>query len=156
MDEVQDRVKILLSKKDLSLDEKVQLLDDLYWADWEELDRDYSEQIDALLKHLQTLTLDLREIAKLFNLYNNLEAAHVADFAEIIRNIYIKEKVRFFKALNLNKEEAINLVYVFKLEKVFEDGDKEFNKIVSLNKLNEEELETANTFFNMYRTICNT
>ena len=40
--------------------------------------------------------------------------------------------------------------------KIFKDGDKEYEEVKNLNKLTDEELDTANMFFTMYRTICHT
>lgn len=153
---LQARVKKLLSKDKLSKYEKIQLLDDLYWADWSELDRDYSKRIDGIFDYLKSDKLSNEEIAKLLSLYNNLQGVHVTEFANIIKDIYQEDRIRFLKSLNLNKDEAINLVYIFKAYEVFEDGDEEFEEIENLNALDAEELDTARSFYSMFRAICDT
>lgn len=156
MKELQERVKMLLSKDKLSKNEMIQLLDDLYWADWSEFNEIYSNKIEELFKYLESGNLSKEEIAKVLSLYNNLEGIYTIEFANIIKEIYVKDRIKFLKSLNLNKEEAINLVYIFKVYEVFEDGDDEFNEIKKLGKLNSEELGAANTFYSMFRAICDT
>ena len=156
MEEIQKQTEELLAKDSLSLDERVKLFDCLYWADWDELDKDYSKKIDSIFSYIKTGNPKEEEIAKILALYNNLDGAHIEEFAKLIAGLYEKDRIKFLRSLNLNKEEAINLVYVFKIIEVFEDGDEEFQEISSLDKLNEEELDTAKGFFNMYKTICNT
>lgn len=145
-----------INKEELDLKYKVQLLDDLYWTDWDQLKNDPDIQIDKLFDYLQSENLSIEEISKVVNLYNNLDGAYTFEFAEIIANLYKKDTIKFFQGLNLNPDETINLVYVFRMVDVFDDGDIELQKIKEMNKLTAEEISTANTFFNMYDTICNT
>lgn len=145
-----------LNQEDLNLDQKVQLLDELYWADWESLNNDPNIDIDKLFNHLQSTDLNIEEIGKIMSLYNNLDGAYTKEFAQVIANLYKSDRIKFFQGLNLNQEETINIVYVFRMIKVFEDSHVEFQKIKDMNKLREEEVATANTFYNMYETICNT
>lgn len=145
-----------INKEELDLKYKVQLLDDLYWTDWDQLKNDPDIQIDKLFDYLQSENLSIEEISKVVNLYNNLDGAYTFEFAEIIANLYKKDTIKFFQGLNLNPDETINLVYVFRMVDVFDDGDIELQKIKEMNKLTKEEISTANTFFNMYETICNT
>lgn len=156
MKDLQNRVKKLLCQEDLSKDEKVQLLDDLYWADWAELNKDYKEQIDQVFSYIGRDDLSKEEIAKVLSLYNNLEGIYVTEFANVIKDYYIKDRVKFLKSLHLNPEEAINLVYIFKVYDIFEDGMEEFESVKDLGKLNQDELETAQSFFSKFRAICDT
>lgn len=156
MKDLQNRVKKLLCKENLSKDEKVQLLDDLYWADWAELNKDYKEQIDEVFSYIRRDDLSKEEIAKVLSLYNNLEGIYVTEFADIIKDYYINDKIKFLRSLHLNPEEAINLVYIFKVYDIFEDGMEEFEAIKNLGILDQDELETAHSFFSKFRAICDT
>lgn len=142
-----------LNKSSSSLEDRIQLLEELYWANWEELG---SDDIDKIFEYLSSNDLEVREISKALSLYNNVAGMHTEKFAHIIATYYINDRIKFFKALNLNRDEAIHLVYIFKMLKIFEDWDKEYTEIKSTNELTDEELDTANTFFSMFKTICNT
>lgn len=153
---LEEAIKKYINKEDLGLEDKVELLDDLYWADWQAIKDNSNIDIDKLFNHLRSEDLTIEEISKVLRLYNNLDGAYTFEFAEIIANLYKKDEVKFFQGLNLNPDEAINLVYVFRMVDVFDDGKIEFQRIKEMKKLTEEEIETATTFFNMYETICNT
>ena len=143
----------ILNRANSSLEERLTLLEELYWANWEEIG---GEDLEKIFKYLSSKDLEIEEMAKALSLYNNVAGAYTHEFARIIANYYIKDKIKFFKALNLNRDEAINLVYIFKMLKIFEDGDREYEEIKVSNKLTAEELNTASMFFNMFRTICHT
>ena len=89
-------------------------------------------------------------------LYSNPYGAFTEKFANIIGEIYKYDKIKFIKALNIVKDEAINLVYVFRMQNIFEDEDEDKFEILNSNKLSEEEIITTNNFFKMYKTICAT
>lgn len=146
----------LLNIDNPSLEDRLKLLEELYWASWGELDEKYPDRVDKIFQYLKSNDLRIQEIAKILSLYNNIEGAHTDEFSQIIADYYIKDIVKFIKALNLNKEEAINLVYIFRNLKVFEDEEKEYEEVSSIEVLTEEELETARTFYSMFKTICNT
>ena len=76
--------------------------------------------------------------------------------AEIIADLYKEDRIDFIKALNLSIDGAPHLVYIFRVRGIFEDEDEEFNEVKSFGRLNEVELEAANTFYSMYKNICNT
>lgn len=156
IDKLQGQFIKYINKEDLSLNQKVKFLDELYWSDLKALSDSPDTNMDSLFQHLKSEELSIEEIAKVLNLYNNLDGAYTQEFAEIIANLYSKDRIKFFRALNLNKDEAINIVYVFRIIKVFEDKNIELQEVKNSNKLTEEEIDTANTFFNMYETICNT
>lgn len=149
-------IKRYINKDNLDLDQKVQLLDELYWADWESINNDPNIDINKLFNHLQSENLDIEEIGKIMSLYNNLDGAYTQEFAKVIANLYTNDRIKFFQGLNLNQEETINIVYVFRMIKMFEDSDIEFKEVKDMNKLRDEEIDTTNTFYNMYETICNT
>ena len=129
-------------------------LEELYWADWDELSRTEG-RIEEIFNYLNEFELfELEELAQILKLYNNPSGAHTIEFAKLTGDIYNKDKVKFIKALNLVQDEIPNLVYAFRLENVFEDEDEELNEIINLNKLSGEEIETAKFFFKMYKTIC--
>lgn len=143
----------ILDKSNPPLADRLKFLEELYWANWEEVG---SDNLEKIFGYLTSRNLEVEEMAKVLSLYNNVAGAYTDKFANIIGNYYREDKIKFFKALNLNKDEAIYLVYIFKMLKIFEDGDKEYEEVKNLNKLTDEELDTANMFFTMYRTICHT
>lgn len=143
----------ILDKSNPPLADRLKFLEELYWANWEEVG---SDNLEKIFGYLTSRSLEVEEMAKVLSLYNNVAGAYTDKFANIIGNYYREDKIKFFKALNLNKDEAIYLVYIFKMLKIFEDGDKEYEEVKNLNKLTDEELDTANMFFTMYRTICHT
>lgn len=146
----------LLNRDNPPLENRLKLLEELYWANWAELDANFPGDVDKIFNYLRSNDLGIQEMAKVLPLYNNIEGAYTKKFAQIIADYYSQDKMKFIKALNLNKEEAINLVYIFRNLKVFEDEKKEYSEIESKEVLTEEELETARTFFSMYKNICNT
>ena len=128
--------------------------EELYWADWDELEKT-DGKIEEIFNYLNEFeSFELEELSQVLKLYNNPSGAHTIEFAKVTSDIYNKDKVKFIKALHLVQDEIPNLVYAFRLEDVFADGDLEFNEIVELNKLDPEEVETAKFFFKMYKTIC--
>lgn len=86
------------------------MLEELYWANWEEL---RSDDIDKIFEYLSSNDLEVQEMSKVLSLYNNVAGAYTEKFARVIANYDIKDRIKFFKALNLNKDEAIHLVYIF-------------------------------------------
>lgn len=148
-----NKISELLNKTNLFLEDRVQMLEELYWADWRELE---SEDIDKIFEYLSSSDLEIQEMAKALSLYNNISGAYTEKFADIIANYYINDRIKFFKALNLNRDEAIHLVYIFRSRNIFQDEEKEYEEIESAKQLSDEELEIANIFFSMYKTICNT
>lgn len=142
-----------LNKTNPSLEEKVGMLDELYWTDLKALE---AEDMDKIFEYISSDNLELEEMAKVLSLYNNISGSYTEEIGKIIVNYYLNDRIKFFKALSLNSDEAIHLVYIFRSNKVFEDEGKEYKEIESSNQLADEELEVANMFFNMYKTICNT
>lgn len=151
-----EKIIKLINIDDPTLNDKLQLLEELYWANWEELDEQYPNDVDKVFLYLKSNDLGIKEMAKVLSLYSNIDGAYTDKFAKIIANLYMKDKIKFFKTLNLNKGEAINLVYIFRNLEVFDDEENEYNDIESTNQLSIEELDTASTFFSMYKNICNT
>lgn len=129
-------------------------IEELYWSDWDELSNDRLNEIFQYIKDYKSRTIE--ELAEILRLYSNPSGKYTIEFATIIGEIYKNDKVRFIKALNLVKDEAINLVYVFRMQGIFIDEDKEIAEILGSNKLSEEEIDTANSLLKMYKTICAT
>ena len=148
-------IKELLSHEKLSDEEKIFLFDELYWVDWQDLDQS-PDLVERALELMREDGLSLEAMSRILPLYNNPEGAHTEEFAQITIDLYKKDPVRFFKALALNSEEAINLVYIFRNFSPFEDGDKELEEIRKKANFSHEEDESAETFFSMYKNVCNT
>lgn len=129
-------------------------LDELYWGDWEDLleNPNKSEELFLYIKDYDSRSIE--ELSQVLKLYSNPSGAFTIEFADIIARFYKSNKIKFIKALNLVQDEAINLVYVFRNLQIFSDGDEELEEIINKGKLSQEEIDTANTFFQMYKTIC--
>lgn len=151
-----ERVVELINKDSMSSDDRLELLDELYWADFSKLKSDYPEGINKILLFLREEDFSIEEISLIQKLYANPEGAFVEEFSSIIIDLYKLDKIKFLKGLHLNIDEAENLSYLFRNNKVFQDEDIELQEILATNELTEEEEETANAFFKMYRKVCNT
>lgn len=157
MNKPTEQVIIDFIKKDvLTMEESLKLIDNLYWADWDFLDKEYSDDISKIFRHINCHSHSNEEISQILKLYNNPHGAYVDEFANIIANLYKKDKVKFIQSLNLEKEEAINLVYIFRTHEIKLDEDEELHDIIKSEKLSEEEKDTAENFIKMYENICNT
>ncbi len=129
-------------------------IDDLYWSDLDQLGEN-KDQLDEVLSYLKDFdSRTLEELSLTLKLYSNPSGALIDEFSDVISQLYLHDKVRFFKALALEEDESMNLTYVFRNLKVFEDEEKEFEDLEALNKLTDDELTVANMFFKMYKTIC--
>lgn len=151
-----EKIIKLMNIENPSLDDRLELLEELYWADWKELEENYPEYVVKVFIYLKSSDLTIAEKAKVLSLYNNMEGAYIQEFAEIIANFYKEDRIKFLKALHLNIDEVPHLVYIFRAMEIFEEGEEEFNQVQSENQLNEEELDSAYTFFKTYKTICST
>ena len=146
----------LVSKENLSHDEGLDLIDDLYWADWKLLENNYQDIVEQIFDYLRRDNLSNQETSKILKLYNNPDGSHIEQFAEIIVDIYKGDKKRFLKALNMEKEEATNLVYIFRANDIKVDEDMELLDLIHSEELTGEEKDTAKDFLKMYENICNT
>lgn len=110
-----------LNKSNLTDIEKKDFFYQLSIIDWAEISEKYGEDFTfKILKKVQnTETNDLENISNIILLYNNPYGKFTKEFGEIITKRYLKDKIQFIKALNLVKDETINIVYVFRLEKPF-------------------------------------
>jgi len=129
-------------------------IEELYWEDWDQLakDNEVLEKIFSYLKDFEARDID--ELANMLKLYNNPSGAFTLEFANIIVDLYRYSKSKFIKALKIVKDESINLVYVFRNQKVFTDEDEELKEILMMEELSEEDKEVAKDFFQMYKNIC--
>lgn len=146
----------LINKENLSKEESVELIDELYWADWNILEEEDSEIVEKIFDYLSRDDLSYEETSKLLKLYNNLDGAYIMRFANLILNIYKNHKKKFLKSLNLEKEEAINLVYIFRMNDIKLDEDKAMISLIDSDQLTEEEKNTGKDLLKMYENICNT
>lgn len=151
-----ERIIELINKENLTKDERLELLDELYWADWTTLSAEYPDELNKVFQFLRNTEFNEEEISLIIKLYSNPDGAYVEEFSYIIRKIYNEDKIKFMKALHLNIEEGENLAYLFRNDKVFEDGDAELQSILATKKLTEEEETSANAFFRTYKNVCNT
>jgi len=145
-----------IRKDTLTKEESLELIDDLYWVDWNLLDREYPDDISKIFSYIRNDNHSNEKISQILKLYNNPDGAHIDEFANIIENLYKKDKVKFIQSLNLEKEESVNLVYIFRTHEIKLDEDRGLNDIIKSEKLSEEEKDTAERFIKMYNNICNT
>ena len=129
-------------------------IEDLYWEDWEELAQDPT-QIGEIFSYIRDYdSRDLKELGQILQLYSNPSGSFTAEFAEIVAEIYSYDKIKFIKALRFVKDETSNLVYVLRNLKVFEDEDRELKSVLESRELDEEEIEVAESLFQMYKKVC--
>lgn len=145
-----------INKENLSHNEKLQLIEELYWADWGILSSEHPEELKKVFEFLRNSNFNEEEMSLLLKLYSNPEGAYVEEFSFIITKLYKLNKAKFIKALSLNMDEAENIAYLFRNNKLIEDGETELAEILATNELNEDEVILANRFFKTYKNVCNT
>lgn len=154
----EELVYTYMNKSNLRNIEEKELFHHLSILDWNKMAEEYGEEFNRkILKKVQcTKTKDLENMSNIILFFNNPYGKFTKEFGEVITKLYIKDKIQFMKALNLVKDETINIVYVFRLEKTFTNDytEDDLKEILYSNELSEEEKETAKMFFTMYRNIC--
>lgn len=150
------RIIDLIYNTSLSGDERLELLDELYWADWARLKANYPEDIEKIFDFLRKSIFNPEEISLILKLYNNPDGAFIEEFSIIIAELYNKDRIGFIKALSIDPDEGEILAYLFRNMKIFEDTDSELNHIVHNDYLSEEEKDVARSFFRIYENLCNT
>lgn len=150
------RILDLLNKESLSAEERLELLDEMYWGDWNILIEEDSEKVNELLEFLRKGEFSLEEISLIQKLYSNPDGALTYEFSEIIIDLYRKDKGRFFKALALNPEESENIAYIFRNNKVFESSGKELREVLENYELTLDESSVVEIFFLNYEQLCST
>lgn len=144
-----------INKDILTIEESLELIDEVYWADWDVL-KENPDHINKIFSYLVNENLSNEEISKILKLYNNPHGAYVNEFSNIIVDLYNRDKAKFIISLNMEKEEAINLVYVFRTHNIKLDEDVELLEIIKSDKLSDDEKDTGEQFIKMYNNICNT
>lgn len=145
-----------INKNTLTKEESIELIEDLYWADWDLLNDKYKNHLPKIFNYLRKDNHSQEEISQIMKLYNNPHGAYVDEFSDIIIELYKKDRVKFIISLNMEKDEISNLVYLFRNNNVVIDEDEELLDIIQSDKLSEEEKETGNFFIKMYENVCNT
>lgn len=148
-----------INKINLNEDERKDFFHQLVFLDWNKTSKDYGEGFnDKIIEKVMKIeTEDIVNISNLIELYNNPYGVYTEEITRKVSNIYLKDKIKFIKALNLVKDESINIVYVFRTARVFEDDTKlqnDIEEIQNSKNLSTEEKETASMFFTMYKNIC--
>lgn len=154
--EMEDKIIETINKKHISREDSLELIDDLYWADWAYIESNHPDDIGKIFDYIEREDLSIEEISGVLRLYNNPDGSYIEKFSRIILEIYKRDKVKFIKALTLEKDEASNLAYLFRNEFVKLDEDKELLELSKSDKLNEEEKETAEGFIKFYENACST
>lgn len=152
----EDKIIKFIDKDNITKEESLELLEEFYWADWDILNEKYPDHIEKIFNYLRKDNFSNEEIALIIKLYNNPHGAYVDEFSNIILDLYQKDKTKFLKALNMEKEEITNLVYLFRNHDVVIDEDEELLSIIQSVELSEEEKDTGNQFVKMYERVCNT
>lgn len=152
----EDKIIKFIDKDIITKEESLELLEEFYWADWDILNEKYPYHIEKIFNYLRKDNFSNEEIALIIKLYNNPHGAYVDEFSNIILDLYQKDKTKFLKALNMEKEEITNLVYLFRNHDVVIDEDEELLSIIQSVELSEEEKDTGNQFVKMYERVCNT
>lgn len=151
-----ERLVALINKDLLSAEERKELLDELYWADWTKLNNYYPNEVKKIFAFLRNTEFNVEEISLIQKLYNTPDGSYVEEFSHIVLKLYREDRTKFFKALHLNPEEGGNLAYLFRNDRFFDDVKLELAEILDSNKLTEDEAITASAFFKSYEYICKT
>ena len=145
-----------INKDNLTKEESVELIEDLYWVDWDLLNDKYMDQIPKIFSYLRNDDHSQEEVSQILKLYNNPHGAYVDEFSDIIIELYKRHRLKFIKSLNMEKDEMSNLVYLFRNNNVVIDQDVELLDIIKSDRLSEEEKDTGRFLIKMYDNICNT
>lgn len=153
---IEENIIEIIKKDKLGKDESLELIEELYWADWDLLKEEYPNYIDKIFLYLKKDDLSNKEISQILKLYNNPHGAYIEEFSDIITKLYKKDRVKFIKSLNMEKEESTNLVYLFRNNFIEIDEDPELAKTIESQELSEEEKDTAETLLKLYKHACTT
>lgn len=153
---LEEKIIEKINKDILTKEESVELIEDLYWADWDLLSDKYMNQIPKIFTYLRNDDHSQEEVSQIIKLYNNPHGAYVDEFSDIIIELYKRHRLNFIKSLNMEKDEMSNLVYLFRNNNVVIDQDVELLDIIRSDRLSEEEKDTGRLLIKMYDNICNT
>lgn len=146
----------LISKEVLTSSERLVLLEEIYWMNWSRLSKESPDTLGKIFTFLRNSEFNEEEKSLILKLYNNPDGAYIEEFSYIITKFYREDRTEFFKSLQLVPDELDNLAYLFRNKRIFEDGDVELEEIINTNKLTNDEKETTEAFFAMYKNLCNT
>lgn len=150
------KIADLIARTSLSQEERLELLEQLYWADWAMLKKNNPDDVEKIFKFLKESTFNPREISLIIRLYNNSDGAFIEEFSLIIAGLYMEDRTSFIQALCMNPDEGEILAYLFRNMKIFEDLDSELKLILHNDNLSEGEKDVARSFFRIYENLCNT
>lgn len=153
---LEEKIIELINKDNISKTESLELIDDLYWADWDILTEKYSDGIKKIFNYLKKDDFSIEEISQMIKLYNNPDGAYIDEFSNIILNIYKRNKHQFIQALNIEKEEIVNLVYLFRNHFMNIDEDLDLLQMLESKELTKGEKETVEMFMKSYKNVCST
>ena len=146
----------LIEEDSLTKEESLDLIEELYWADWDILREKYPGYIDKIFLYLKKDDLSDKVISQILKLYNNPHGAYIREFSDIIIDLYKKDKLRFIRSLNIEKEESSNLVYLFRNNFIEIDKDLKLAEILKSEDLSKEEKDTGETLLKLYKHACST
>lgn len=152
----EEKIIGFIEKDNMTQEESLEFLDELYWADWDFLNEKYPNHIEKIFNNLRKDNISNEERSLIIKLYNNPHGAYVDEFSQVILDLYKKDKMKFIQALNMEKDEISNLVYLFRNHNEVVDEDEELLSIIQSDSLSEEEKDTGNFFIKMYENVCNT
>lgn len=152
----EEKIIGFIEKDNMTQEESLEFLDELYWADWDFLKEKYPNHIEKIFNNLRKDNISNEERSLIIKLYNNPHGAYVDEFSQVILDLYKKDKMKFIQALNMEKDEISNLVYLFRNHNEVVDEDEELLSIIQSDSLSEEEKDTGNFFIKMYENVCNT
>ena len=90
----EEKIIDLIDKETLKEDESLELIEELYWADWDEINKN-PDRVDRIFDFLKREDLTNKEISKMFKLYNNPHGAYVEEFSKLIVDLYYKDRASF-------------------------------------------------------------
>lgn len=154
-------MSIIMSKKEVEKEELRKILLSLPKVDLDNLERIYGDNSEArLLSWLKDQDIsDIEDIKNLIKISLNIQEEQDNTISELMRDIYLKDKIGFIKALSGVPEAMENIAYSFRFLETYETGKdditKDLNMFLGAEELTKKEKKMAVDFLNIY-ALCGT
>lgn len=129
-----------------------EIIEELYWSSLTTITE------EEMLKIVKPFLMDskrIEEFAAVQKLYSNPEGAYIDFFEDIIIGLYKKDPYTFIKAVGLNPDEGMNVLYIFRNKAMFLEAES-IKEALLKNTDDAETKEMIESFFRYYDSICST
>ena len=129
-----------------------EIIEELYWGS---LTTITEEEMLKIVKPFLMDSNSIEEFAAVQKLYSNPEGADIDFFEDIIIDLYKKDPYTFIKAVGLNPDEGMNVLYIFRNKAIFLEAESIKEELLK-NTDDAETKEMVESFFRYYDSICST